>query len=75
MRSNAWSIVEDQILETLYMDWRTAPEDLERALPRRTLNAIRLRASRTGIKRSHVDQVPEPEELELLPQWVREALA
>lgn len=72
MRSNAWSSVEDQILEMLYADWRTTPEDLERALPRRTLNAIRLRASRTGVKRPHVDQVPEPE---LLPQWVREALA
>ena len=72
-KGSPWTRKELQDLETMYADRWTAPEDLTAGLPGRTLDSIRSKASRIGLKRP---TLPEPERLEPegLPQWVREAL-
>jgi hypothetical protein len=50
MSKNSWTDSEKQKLRFMYVS--SSPfEDIEKALPKRSANAIRLKASRLGLKR------------------------
>ena len=71
MNFKGWTVKEEETLERLYNDPHATVEEIIRALPGRSLNAIRLRANRLGLKRPSL--LPEATTCPICGHIIKEA--